>query len=69
MQEILRCAYDIVLFTTHRHFSFIEAVNLQQTLTVQYGLNDNSNTHILAGLPGPTHLPTALEYEKQLRRF
>ena len=27
--------YDIVLFTTNRYFSCIEAVNLEQTLTVQ----------------------------------
>ena len=27
-------AYDIVLFTANRYFSFIEAVNLEQTLTV-----------------------------------
>ena len=35
MQKILRCAYDVVSFTINRYFSFIEAVNLEQTLTVQ----------------------------------
>ena len=32
--EILKYAYDIVLFTTFFPFSFIEALNLVQTLTV-----------------------------------
>ena len=35
MQKILRYAYDIVLFTIYSYFSFVEAVNLEQTLTVQ----------------------------------
>ena len=35
MQKILRYAYDIVLFTINMYFSFNEAVNLEQTLTVQ----------------------------------
>ena len=49
MQKILRYVYDIVLCTTNRYFTlFIEAVNLEQTLTVQYSLN--GNTHILAEL-------------------
>ena len=35
MQKILRCAYDVVSLTINRYFAFIEAVNLEQTLTVQ----------------------------------
>ena len=35
MQKNLRYAYDIVLFTTNRYVSVIEAVNLKQALTVQ----------------------------------
>ena len=35
IQEILRCAYDIVLFTINKYFTCFEAVNLEQTLTVQ----------------------------------
>ena len=31
MQKILRYAYDIVLFTIYSYFSFVEAVNLEQT--------------------------------------
>ena len=50
MQKILRYACDVVLFTTNRYFSFIEAVNLEQALTVQLSLNGNPTTHILAGL-------------------
>ena len=50
MQKILRYVYDIVLFTTNSCFSFIEAVNLEQTLTVPYSLISNPTTHILAGL-------------------
>ena len=34
MQKILGYAYDIALFNTNRYFFFIEAVNLEQTLTV-----------------------------------
>ena len=48
MQEILRYAYNIVLFTINRYFSYIEAANLQQTLTVQSSLNGTSTTHIFA---------------------
>ena len=51
MQKILRYAHDIVLFTTNRYFTFIEAVNLVQTLYNKGSLNGNSTTHILAGLP------------------
>ena len=35
MQKILRYAYDIVLCATNGYFSFTEAVNLEQALTVQ----------------------------------
>ena len=38
MQKIIRYAYAmifIVLFTIYSYFSFVEAVNLEQTLTVQ----------------------------------
>ena len=35
MQKILRYAYNIVLFTINRYFTCFEAVNLEQTLTVQ----------------------------------
>ena len=35
MKKILKYAYGIILFTTNRYVSFIEAVNLEQTLTVQ----------------------------------
>ena len=34
MQKILRYAYDIVI-TINVHFTCFEAVNLEQTLTVQ----------------------------------
>ena len=40
------CIYDVVLFTTNRYFSLIEALNLKQTLTVQRSLNTDSTTHI-----------------------
>ena len=35
MQKILRYAYDIVLFIINRYFTCFEAVNLEQTKTVQ----------------------------------
>ena len=35
MQKILRYAYGIVLFTIKRYFTCFEAVNLEQTMTVQ----------------------------------
>ena len=35
MQKILRYAYGIVLFIINRYFIYFEAVNLEQTLTVQ----------------------------------
>ena len=35
MQEIIRYACGIVLFTINRYFTCFEAVNLEQTLTVQ----------------------------------
>ena len=35
MQKILRYAYDIVLFTIKKYFTCFEAVDLEQTLTVQ----------------------------------
>ena len=47
--------YDIVLFATDRYFSIIEAVNAEQMLTVQWSLNGNLSTHILAGLALPNH--------------
>ena len=46
MQKILRYAYDIVFFTTYRYVSFIKAVKVAQTIS----LNGNSASHILAGL-------------------
>ena len=63
----------IVLFTINRYFTCFEAVNLQQTLTVQYSLNDTLTTQIFAWLhtlvkscsagltsPAPTPLITLL---------
>ena len=50
MQKIPRYAYDIVLFTANSYFTIIEAVNLKQTLTVQFSLNGYLTTHILAEL-------------------
>ena len=35
MQKILRYTCGIVLFTINRYFTCFEAVNLEQTLTVQ----------------------------------
>ena len=35
VQKIFRYAYDVVLFTINRYFTCFEAVNLEQTLTVQ----------------------------------
>ena len=39
---------QVCLFTINRYFSYIEATNLQQTLTVQSSLNGTSTTHIFA---------------------
>ena len=35
MQKSLRYPYDIVLFVINRYFTCFEAVNIEQTLTVQ----------------------------------
>ena len=49
-EDFFRYAYGIVLFTNNRYFSFIEAVNWEQTMTVQLSLNGHSTSRILAGL-------------------